>query len=161
MENIIAEVKKEITIRAPVDLVWHAWTISDRVSQWFAPETVIEAKKGGAYELYFIPGNRDGMNTKGCKVISIEPEKELVFEWKGPDQFASIMNIQDELTIVSVQFSKLNEATTKVTVLHDGFKALDGWTEAMNWHEMAWSGVLKSLKNALETGKGDLCCQPE
>lgn len=160
MENIIAELKKDITIKAPVDLVWHAWTISDRVAQWFAPETVIEAKKDGAYELYFIPGNKSAMNTKGCKVINLDPEKKLVFEWKGPDQFDSIMNRQEELTIATVQFSKLDGATTKVTVLHEGFKAGDGWTEALNWHEMAWAGVLKSLKNALEAGQGDLCCQP-
>jgi uncharacterized protein YndB with AHSA1/START domain len=160
MEDILAEVKKDITIEAPVDLVWHAWTISRRVEQWFAPEAVIEAEKGGAYELYFIPGNKSGMNTKGCKVISLDNEKELVFEWKGPDQFESIMNRQDDLTIVTVQFGKLDEATTKVTVLHEGFKAGDGWTEALNWHQNAWSGVLNSLKNALETGQGDLCCQP-
>jgi len=45
----------EITINAPLNLVWYAWTISERVSQWFAPEAVVEAIEGGAYELYFIP----------------------------------------------------------------------------------------------------------
>lgn len=52
---------KEITIDAPLKLVWYAWTISERVSEWFAPETIVEAKEGGAYELYFIPGNSTGI----------------------------------------------------------------------------------------------------
>jgi uncharacterized protein YndB with AHSA1/START domain len=39
---------KEMTINAPINLVWYAWTISKRVSEWFAPETVVEAREGGA-----------------------------------------------------------------------------------------------------------------
>ncbi|MCK1998912.1 hypothetical protein MPH47_17075 [Psychrobacillus psychrodurans] len=35
-------VKKQITIHAPLNLVWYAWTLSERVSEWFAPETIIE-----------------------------------------------------------------------------------------------------------------------
>lgn len=51
-------ITNEVTINASLNLVWYAWTISERVSEWFAPETVIEAREGGAYELYFIPGNK-------------------------------------------------------------------------------------------------------
>ncbi|MEW8972141.1 SRPBCC domain-containing protein [Mesobacillus jeotgali] len=161
MDDTLAEVKQEIIINAPVELIWHAWTIPDRVALWFAPETNIEAKVGGAYELYFIPGNRTGMNTMGCKVLKLEPFKDLVFEWKAPDQFSSLMNEEEKLTIISVNFVRLEDNSTKVTTRHTGFKDGEEWTEAITWHEMAWSGVLKSLKNALETGKGDLCCQPE
>ncbi|UYZ24155.1 SRPBCC family protein [Mesobacillus jeotgali] len=160
MENILAEVKQEITVNVPVELIWHAWTISNRVALWFAQETNIEAKVGGAYELYFIPGNRTGMNTKGCKVLKLDPFQKLVFDWKGPDQFSSLMNEGETLTIVSVNFEKVEGNMTKVTVRHTGFKNGDAWTDAIKWHEMAWSGVLTSLKNALETGKGELCCQP-
>ena len=78
---------KKIEIEAPLSLVWHAWTISDRVSEWFAPEAVVEAKEGGPYELYFVPGNTTGMNTKGCKITKLVEGKELHFTWKGPDPF--------------------------------------------------------------------------
>jgi uncharacterized protein YndB with AHSA1/START domain len=151
---------KEVTINAPLNLVWYAWTISERVSEWFAPETLVEAKEGGAYELYFIPGNNEGMNTKGCKITKLIHEKELHFTWKGPDQFEKLMNKENELTIVNVRFQSINNGFTKVIVKHIGFKETEGWTEAINWHEMAWSGVLDSLKSALEKGEGSLCCQP-
>lgn len=153
-------ISKEVEINAPLSLVWYAWTISERVSEWFAPETVVEAMEGGAYELYFIPGNKTGMNTKGCKVTKLVPEKELHFTWKGPDQFEAIMNNIDELTIVKVRFVSINENSTKVIVDHSGFKDTNDWDEALKWHQMAWSGVLDSLKSALEKGEGNLCCQP-
>ncbi|WP_010095578.1 SRPBCC family protein [Ornithinibacillus scapharcae] len=153
-------ISKEVVINAPLSLVWYAWTISERVSEWFAPETVVEAKEGGAYELYFIPGNKTGMNTKGCKITKLIPEKELHFTWKGPDQFETLMNNNDELTTVKVSLVSINENSTKVVVEHSGFKGAEEWDEAIKWHQMAWSGVLDSLKSALEKGEGNLCCQP-
>jgi uncharacterized protein YndB with AHSA1/START domain len=152
---------KEIIISAPLNLVWYAWTISERISEWFAPESVVEAKEGGAYELYFIPGNSKGMNTKGCKISKLINEKELHFTWKGPDQFEAIMNKENELTNVNVSFKSINDDSTKVIVKHIGFKENDeDWIEAINWHQMAWTRVLDSLKSALEKGKGNVCCQP-
>lgn len=151
---------KEVTIHAPLSLVWYAWTISERVSEWFAPEAVVEAKVGGAFELYFIPGNRTNMNTKGCKIAKLIHEKELQFTWKGPDQFATLMNSENDLTIVNVKFESIDENSTKVIIEHTGFKDNEEWSEAVKWHEMAWSGVLDSLKSAIESGKGNLCCQP-
>jgi uncharacterized protein YndB with AHSA1/START domain len=59
---------KECVINVPLSLVWQAWTNADRVSQWFAGEANIDPVVGGAYELYFEPGNTTGMNTKGCKI---------------------------------------------------------------------------------------------
>lgn len=151
---------KEIMINAPINLVWFAWTISERVSEWFASETIIEAREGGAYELYFIPGNKIGMNTKGCKITKYLNGEALHFTWKGPDQFETIMNNVDELTTVKVKLESINDDSTIVYLEHVGFKDHNDWAEAINWHEMAWSGVLSSLKSALEKGEGNLCCQP-
>ncbi|MCH1627723.1 SRPBCC family protein [Ferdinandcohnia quinoae] len=153
-------ITNEVTVQAPLDLVWYAWTISERVSEWFAPETVIEAQDGGAYELYFIPGNKTEMNTKGCKIINLVDGEELRFTWKGPDQFESIMNNENELTAVTVRFESVTTNSTKVVVEHTGFKDHDNWKEAIEGHQMAWAGVLSSLKSALEKGEGNLCCQP-
>lgn len=154
------QLNSEITINAPIEFVWYAWTLSDRVSEWFASETVITPKVGGEYELYFIPGNKSIMNTKGCKITKILEQKELHFTWKGPDQFAEIMNQEFALTVVEVTFSELDSNTTKVTVVHTGFKDDKNWSDAIKWHESAWSGVLSSLKSKLEKGEGYLCCKP-
>jgi uncharacterized protein YndB with AHSA1/START domain len=151
---------KEVTINAPLNLVWYAWTIGERVSEWFAPEAIVELKEGGAYELYFIPGNSTSMNTKGCKITKLTHEKDLHFTWKGPDQFETLMNKENELTTVKVGLQSIDDHSTKIIIEHVGFKDNEEWMEAINWHQMAWSGVLDSLKSALEKGEGNLCCQP-
>lgn len=156
----VTNVRKQINIAAPQNLVWYAWTLSERVSEWFAPETIIEPEVGGAYELYFIPGNKTGMNTKGCKITRLVDQNELHFTWKGPDQFANIMNNENSLTTVKVKLMKNDIDSTTVSIEHSGFSTDENWLEALNWHDMAWTGVLSSLKSAVEKGEGNLCCQP-
>src|SRR5690606_9049355 len=154
-------INKEITINVPINLVWLAWTISERDSEWFATESDIEAKEGGAYELYFIHGNRENMNTNGSIITKPVDETELHFNLKGQYQFEALMNNENGLTNVKVSFDSINEDSTKVILEHTGFSDdSEDWNEAIKWHEMAWSGVLDSLKSALESGKGNVCCQP-
>ncbi|GAA0392092.1 SRPBCC domain-containing protein [Paenibacillus motobuensis] len=149
-----------VVIHAPVHLVWHAWTISSRVTEWFAPQAIVEAREGGPYELYFIPGNTRTMNTSGCKVVKLIAEQELQFTWKAPDQFAAIMNDESHLTVVKVNLKEIDGESTEVTVEHTGFQDHPAWREAVQWHDTAWFGVLNSLKSAMENGQGELCCKP-
>ncbi|OCA84208.1 hypothetical protein A8F94_15950 [Bacillus sp. FJAT-27225] len=100
------------------------------------------------------------MNTRGCTVTKIVPEKTLQFTWKGPDPFNSLMNRGHELTEVKVSLDAVGPTETKVSIEHSGFNRSKEWDEAFNWHQNAWTGVLSSLKSAIETGEGELCCQP-
>ncbi|KIL35110.1 ATPase [Cohnella kolymensis] len=151
---------KEIVVSESKELIWYAWTISERVSQWFAPAANIDPRVGGAFELFFIPGNKEQMNTKGCKITSLSPMEQLSFTWKGPDDFAGLMNSSDSLTEVQVRFTQAGDKTTNVTIEHTGWGTGEQWDKAFQWHEMAWTQVLNSLKTALESGEGELCCSP-
>jgi len=156
MKSII----QEVSIQSSKELVWYAWIIEDRVTKWFAPAAHVEGKLGGAFELFFVPDNPDIMGTKGCKFIQFEPMDRLAFTWKGPDDFAEIMNQEGSLTTVHVTFSE-NGASTQVTVEHAGWGDGPEWEKAKEWHVMAWKQVLGSLKSSIESGEGDLCCVPE
>jgi uncharacterized protein YndB with AHSA1/START domain len=143
-------IQKEVKIQSDLDLVWRAWTESSRVAQWFAPAAEVEPKIGGKYEVYFNPSDKDTMSTKGCKVLKIEKSKLLVFDWKGPDQYAVIMNNPNELTVVEVSFTKQGK-NILVSLKHSGWKDSDGWSAAKQWHVQAWDDLLSSLKSKIES----------
>ncbi|WP_126425207.1 SRPBCC family protein [Brevibacillus marinus] len=147
----------EIDVASKKELVWRAWTQTERITKWFAPAAHIDARPGGAFELFFDPVNRDHMCTKGCTFTLLEPMERLGFTWKGPDEFAEVMNKDESLTYVLVTLSEENGAT-KVVVEHSGWGEGSEWENARNWHEIAWKQVLGSLKSALESGEGELCC---
>jgi uncharacterized protein YndB with AHSA1/START domain len=151
-------IRTDVVIRSDLDLVWRAWTESDRITEWFAPAAEIEAKENGKFELFFDPANKDHMSTQGCKILKIDRPHALVFEWKGPDPFAEIMNQAGALTHVSVTFAPTDDGT-KVTVEHTGWGESDDWERAKQWHVQAWREVLDSLKSSMESGEGILCCK--
>lgn len=148
-----------MTVAAAPDLVWWAWTITERATAFFAPHANITARVGGAYELFFDPANHNHMSTKGCLVTVLEPQERLGFTWKGPDQFAPLMNGEGALTSVLVTMRPGPDGTV-VSVEHGGWGEGDDWAQARQWHEVAWEQVLTSLKSALESGQGTLCCSP-
>jgi len=140
----------ETRIKAPLDRVWLAWTESERVSRWFSPEANIEARVGGPFELFFDPEDHNHMSTIGCVVTSLSEKEGLSFDWKGPDQFASLMNEPKPVTSVAVRFRVEGDATI-VEVEHSGWGEGDDWIDAREWHLKAWGGVLESLKATLES----------
>ncbi|MGD6878543.1 SRPBCC family protein [Bacillus infantis] len=150
-------IKTDIIIQAEKSLIWKAWTESDRMTEWFAPEAVIEPEAGGRFELYFNPSDKSSMNTKGCKILCILEEEKLMFEWKGPDAFADLMNDDHNLTYVTVELEDIPEGV-HILLIHDGWGESGQWDRAKQWHMAAWDQMLASLKQNIESGKGILCC---
>ena len=153
-------VRVEVTMAAPRNLVWWAWTKPDRITVWFAPEARLDARPGGPFELFFDPSDHDHQCTKGCIFTLVEPYQRFGFTWKGPDQFATLMNNPNSLTSVLVTLYD-EDRGTRVVVEHSGWGEGEEWAQARAWHQTAWEQVLGSLKSALESGQGLLCCAPE
>lgn len=51
-------IREDVVIHSNIELVWMAWTQSNRITTWFAPAAEIEPKVGGKFELYFDPSNK-------------------------------------------------------------------------------------------------------
>lgn len=150
------DIIQEIRIGADRELVWKAWTESERITQWFAPAANIQPVIGGAFELFFNPANKDVMSTKGCRFLKVKGPDCLAFEWKGPDPFAAVMN-GTPLTTVEVNLEE-NSGGTLLKLRHTGWQSSPEWDEARGWHVEAWKQMLASLKSNIESGEGILCC---
>ncbi|MDP5277038.1 SRPBCC family protein [Chengkuizengella axinellae] len=151
-------ITQEIYIQSDLDLVWRAWTKSERITKWFAPAAEIELEKNGKFELYFDPSNKNSMSTIGCKIIKYEEPHLLEIQWKGPDEFAEFMNGQEQLTTVKIELVS-KDGGTNVTLEHSGWLDTDDWQSAKMWHVKAWEQALSSLKSNMESGEGILCCK--
>ena len=42
-------------MKAPVEAVWQAWTTSEGIKSFFAPDARVEARPDGPFEIYFNP----------------------------------------------------------------------------------------------------------
>jgi uncharacterized protein YndB with AHSA1/START domain len=144
MESLVLKVE----VLASLEDVWEAWLDTDNIMKWFASEAHIVPCLEGAYELFFDPENHDHMSTKGCTITQFMPKELLGFSWKGPDQYAELMNEPTPSTQVKVEFLETN-GVTRLSLEHMGWGEGEQWAEAREWHRRAWEGVLAQLKSFL------------
>ncbi len=152
MSSPSKEIYLETTVDAGVKDVWYVWTTEEGMKTFFAPESKIEMKVGGAYEMYFLLENEYGQKGgEGNKVLAIEPEKLLRFTWNAPPQYPEI---RKHKTLVTLKFYSLGDNRTKVTLSHTGWGEGEEWDEVYNYFVSAWGDVvLPNLKKVVSSQK--------
>ncbi len=141
----------EIILDCDVSQAFNFFTINEKLESWLPEKAEVELKVGGKYELFWDPQNREINSTIGCKITSIERNKFISFEWKGPERFQSFMNFCDPLTHVVVVFSSRYEDHKKTTLFlfHSGWRDDPEWQKAHDYFEKAWTGALTNLKEKI------------
>jgi uncharacterized protein YndB with AHSA1/START domain len=80
------------------------FTVNEHLEKWLAKVADVEPKMGGKFELFWNPKDRENDSTMDCKILALQPNKFLCFEWKGPKQFKHFLNERRPLTNVVVFF---------------------------------------------------------
>lgn len=129
-----------VTILAPIEAVWSAWTTENGVKTFFASQCKLDFRLSGVYEMYFdleAPvGSRGG---EGCVLLAIEQFKMLSFSWNAPPEFPII---RQQRTHVTVRFMQIGAEATKVTLTHDGWGTSPDWQQVYHYFEHAWGEVV-------------------
>lgn len=131
MLDLTAKVSR--VVHAPIEKVFRAWVEADQLKQWYSPEGMttpqieIEPKKGGKYNLTMRAGT-DEFKMSG-EYLEFEEPTKLVFTWNSAN------------SIVTVNFKKIDENTTEVSLVHKGFIDEQSKTQ----HQEGWSGTFNKL----------------
>lgn len=136
-------------VQAPVSEVWKAWTTREGIASFFAPDSKVDPRPNGAFEMYFNPaappGERGG---EGNEFLALDPEKMISFTWNAPPHLASVRN---QRTWVTVHFEKAGKDRTKVKLTHGGFGEGGEWDKAFDYFSKAWPDyVMKRLTERFE-----------
>jgi uncharacterized protein YndB with AHSA1/START domain len=139
-----------VTVKAPVSAVWKAWTSSDGLVSFFAPEAEVDPRPDGAFHVYMDPFAKPGM--KGAdtmQVLALEPEQMLSFTWNAPPH---LPQARAQRTVVILRFTPVGDGT-ELTLTHLGWGSSGEWPAARTYFEKAWPNVLKNLQTLFETGQ--------
>ncbi len=133
---------KQTVVAASVADVWKTWTTVEGVKSFFAPEAKIELRQGGAYEIYFDLEQPPGLRgSEGCKILKIEPEKQLVVSWNFPPH----LSIRNERTEVAVAFEAIDARHTRVKLLQTGWRQGGDWEAGYAYFDRVWGVVMERL----------------
>lgn len=152
-ERMITE---KITVNASVDDVWKAWTTSEGIKTFFAPDAIVEARVGGPFAIYIDPSAPSGMKGADDMVfLAVQDKRMLSFTWNAPP---SLPEARKQRTVVVVRFVSRGDTLTDVTINHMGWgePTADGeWGKAYDYFAKSWPNVLKNLKKRFDSGPVD------
>jgi PTH1 family peptidyl-tRNA hydrolase len=147
-------IRKAVTVDAPREKVFDAWTTVEGARAFFAPDAQIELKPGGAYELYFNPDEQPGdRGSEGCKILAYRRPQFLVFSWNAPREIPTLRKKRAK-TRVEVRLEEAGD-TTEVTLTQSGWGRGADWDECFTYFEAAWDLVLSRLKESFAKGPID------
>jgi uncharacterized protein YndB with AHSA1/START domain len=140
-------------LNCTIDSAFSYFAENDLLTQWLTGKADVEMKEGGKYELFWTPEDPDPTNnsTFGCKVLAVERPFYINVEWAGNVEQKKIMNNVRPLTNVTVLFTRLSAAKTKITLIHTGWRPGDNWEAARQYFINAWAGALNHLEGLVNT----------
>lgn len=143
-------IDEKITVKANVDDVWKAWTTTEGVKSFFAPDANVQLRVDGPFEIYMNPFAESGMKgADGMRIIAFQDRKMLIFTWNAPP---SLPEARKQRTVVIVRFISRGDVLTDVTLHHIGWGEGGEWDKAYDYFVRAWPSVLKNLKKRFDDG---------
>ena len=145
-ENMDRIIYQSTSLKCDLQIAFDMFTVNDHLEKWLTQVADVEPKVGGKYELFWNPKDKENDSTIGCKVLALNPNKLISFEWKGPKIFKHFMNDVRPLTNVAVFFVP-HQTETEVHLLHTGWRDSAEWEEARIWFAKAWAKALSELRD--------------
>lgn len=136
----------EYSVQVPVSAqeAWELWATSRGVTKWWTPNTRIDLRPGGHYEIFFnpeaAPGDKGG---DWCRVLSFLPGRMLSFTWNAPPN----LKTRPMQTWVVLFFEDGPDGST-VTLDHYGWpesglaRSDSDWQATFEYFETAWRYVM-------------------
>jgi len=135
----LVRIDAEVEIHASAADVWAALTTPEGLAGWVAPESHVELRIGGPYELYFFPDEADrGM--EGTTVLSFIPEELLATTGEAADTW-SVWRLD-----------AVDGDVTRVRLT--GLGTSEEWRRRAAYFEEGTPGVLEELKRYVEGAVG-------
>jgi uncharacterized protein YndB with AHSA1/START domain len=144
---------KEVVVKAPVEAVWNAWTTSEGIKTFFAPDAHVEARPDGPFQIYMNPYAEPGMKgADDMRVLAVQPMKMLSYTWNAPP---SLPEARKQRTAVILRFAPAGEGETRVTLTHVGWGDGGEWDKSYAYFDKAWDKVLGNLQQRFVSGPID------
>jgi uncharacterized protein YndB with AHSA1/START domain len=143
---------KEVVVKAAPEAVFKAWSTSEGVASFFAPEANIQARPDGLFEVYMNPYAQPGMKgADNMRVLGVQENRMITFTWNAPPH---LPEARAQRTFVTVRMQP-EGAETRVRLTHTGWGDGGEWDKAYAYFDRAWGNVLANLQKRFADGPID------
>lgn len=145
-----APIIETVVLKRPAKDVFAMFTDSKHLEKWLVRKTNVSAVIWGKFELYW---EDDMQFNEGCKILTIEKDRHLSFEVKGPAEFDETMNHVHPLTKVTIILNPIGKKQTSITLVHSGWRDSADWVKARNYFATTWQEAMARLSIYAEKKK--------
>ncbi|AMO25640.1 hypothetical protein UC35_21400 [Ramlibacter tataouinensis] len=146
-------IDREVLVEAEVDAVWQAWTTSEGIKTFFAPDARVELRVDGPFEIFINPYAQPGLKgADGMRIIGFQKNRMLSFTWNAPP---SLPEARQQRSVVVLRFEPEGDKRTRVVLHHTGWGEGGEWDQAFEYFSKAWPSVLGNLQKRFATGPVD------
>src|SRR4051812_20524564 len=142
-------IEREISIAAPVEVVWRVVTEPEHVSGWFSDSVELDLRPGGGVVLRW-----DEHGTVHGRIERVEPPHLFSFSWAVHPE---LDGAEGGLTLVEFRFSE-EGGSTRLKVVESGFRDLgvadDEKQRHLDGHRRGWQIELDELEDYLRQRGG-------
>jgi uncharacterized protein YndB with AHSA1/START domain len=136
----------EVSIPASRAAVWQAFSTSEGLSTWLAPNSTVDLRKGGEWTAHY-PGGKTG----GGTILSFVPEQELVLAAMAPERFPTV---RQQRTTAKFEFIA-DGGSTLVRLVQTGWKDGEEWDQAYEYLARGNAQLLDTLRRRFIDGPID------
>jgi uncharacterized protein YndB with AHSA1/START domain len=137
----------EVTVPAPLDEVWAAFTTQDGMQSWLWKETRVDLRPGGEWIVQYTP-----TATGGGTIVSVAPRAEIVIRALAPEQFPAVRQAR---TTAAFRFEAAGPKATRVTLLQTGWQTGEEWDAAYAYLAKGNAQLLAQLHERFVSGPID------
>jgi uncharacterized protein YndB with AHSA1/START domain len=146
-------IDSEVVVPANVDAVWQAWTTSEGIKTFFAPDAHVELRVDGPFEIFINPYAKPGSKgADGMRIIGFQDRRMLSFTWNAPPH---LPEARANRSVVILRFEPVGQGRTRVTLHHVGWGEGGEWDQAFDYFSKAWPNVLANLQKRFTSGPVD------
>jgi uncharacterized protein YndB with AHSA1/START domain len=131
-------VSYQVTIAAPVEVVWAHLTTAEGLVRWVGPEATADPAPGGALRWT----HPDGATVVG-RFVELVPHRRIVFTYGWED---GRLGVPPESTTVEIDLTEEDGATT-LRLVHHGLPPATAPD-----HQQGWTYFLDILRETLSAG---------
>lgn len=142
---------QEIVINASVEKIWRAYTDPNEWKKWVTPIVEMDFKINGTIKSHYDSTAKIG--DKGTIVIHILnyiPLRQITMQAEIAENFPAFMKGEEKNLYSIVDFQKLGENQTKVTLYGMGYKNEKKWHDLLKFFIQGNEMTLNNLKKYAE-----------